>query len=128
MLLRVLVSSVCLPGLLDGSGAGLPRGHQRCFSRRVVKLTLVTRKADGHLQLAPLLSRVQAFHLKVCIRASKLRAELAHRIRRLLEKLLADGAAFPRSFEYIVDVFLRRMRWQRALKRFIPSRQGAGGW
>ena len=77
----MLALLVCFPGLLDGLGAGLSRGRQRCFSLRVIKVTLVMCKGDGYLQLAPLLSEAQAFGLKERNLASKLHTDPAHRIR-----------------------------------------------
>ena len=59
------------------------------------------------------------------IHAHELCTELALCVGHLLEKLLADGVALPRSLEHVVDIIFHRRRWQRALKWFSPSRQGA---
>ena len=106
-LLRGLASSVCLPSLLDGLGAGLPRGRQRRLNLGIFKIALMACKADGYHQLAPFLSKAQAFGLKACILTSKLRAKLAHCISRPLKKLLAKGAALPSVPGHVSGVILR---------------------
>ena len=82
------------------------RGRQRCFILRIVKVTLVTCKGDGYLQLAPLLSEAQAFGLEARILASKLHPDPAHRILRPLEEFLAKGAPFVRMPEFVFRVAL----------------------
>ena len=70
----------------------------------------MTCKGDGYLQLAPLLSKAQAFGLKARVLAGKLRAELAHYISCPLKKLLAKGTALLSMPEHISGVILHR--WQ----------------
>ena len=126
-LLRILAPPVCFPGLLDGLGAGLSRGHERCFGLCVVKITLMTRKVDHQLQLVSLLNQSQDLSFKARVHVHKLSTKLAHRIRCLLEELLADVATLLRSLEHVVNIILRHRCWRRALKLFAPSRGTRGG-
>ena len=101
---------VSLLSLQDGPGAGLPRSCQRHLGLLIVEVTLVARKGNGHLQLAPLLSKAQALGLKARVLAGKLYTELAHCISRPLEKPLAKSAALPSALEHVFRVVLRPWR------------------
>ena len=66
------------------------------------------------LQLAPLLSKAQAFSLEARILSSKLCSNPVHYVRRPLEELFTKGTALPSTPEHIFHITLFRWSMQRA--------------
>lgn len=126
MLLRDLAMKICFPSIHQSLGEGLSRGRKGFLGLRIVKLVLIAREVDSNLQPVSLLNQPQALSFKTRVHIRKLSTKMAHRIHRLPEELSVNDASLPCSLEHVVDVALRHRHWRRALKRFTPSRQGAG--
>ena len=77
----------------------------------------MTREDNANLQLAPLLSKAQAFSLEARILGSKLCSDLVHRVRRPLEELFTKGTTLPSALEHILHITIFRWSMQRALRR-----------
>ena len=73
------VMMVCLPGLLQGPGAGLARGRQGCHGLRIGVLTLEAPEVDSHLQLTPLLHQPETLGFKMSVNIHEFSAESAQR-------------------------------------------------
>ena len=74
----------------------------------------MTRKGNGNLQLAPLLTKAQAFSLEACILGSKIYSDPVHRVRRPLEELFTKGTTLPSAPEHIFHITIFRWSMQRA--------------
>ena len=77
----------------------------------------MTRKGDGYLQIAPLLSKAQALGLEERILASKLCPDTAHCIRRPPEELFVKGASLPDAPEHVIRITLFHRSMRRAPRR-----------
>ena len=93
-LLRSLVTAVSLASLLQGSGASITGNLEGRLGLRIVKITLIAAKIDGHPQLTPFLHQPKTFSLKARVDARKFFTKSAHRAHRLLEELVANDASF----------------------------------
>ena len=77
----------------------------------------MTREGNGNLQLAPLLSKAQAFRLEARILGSKLCSDPVHRVRGPLEELFTKGTTLPSTPEHIFHITLFGWSMQRAPRR-----------
>ena len=106
-LVHRLTPQISFSGLLDGPGTSLPGGRQQLLGLRNVEVTLVARKGNGRLQLAPLFSQAQALGLKARVFIIKLLTKLAHRVSHPSEKPLANSATPPGMLEHVFCVVIR---------------------
>ena len=93
-------------GLLDGPGTSLPGGRHQLLGLLIVEVTLVARKGNGRLQLAPLFSQAQALSLKARVFIIKIFTKLAHRVSRPPEKPLAKNSTPPGTLEHVFCVVI----------------------
>ena len=101
---------------------------ERRLGLRVLKVTLIAAKVDGHLQLAPLLRQPETFSLKTRIDTRELFTKSVHRVHRLLEELMANHAPPALKLERLAFFVLHLGGCGRGAKRHVTPRQGAGGW
>ena len=125
-LLRSFATAVSLASLLQGSGASFAGNLEGRLGLRVVKITLVVAKVDGHPQLTPFLHQPKTFSLKARVNTCKFFAESAHRIDRLLEELMMNDAPPAFQLQRTPHFVLRHGGCGRGVKRRTPSQQGLG--